>query len=179
MSETTTPIDASEKQRAEELLAAQGKAERLFEEITAKDLIRAGVSESQVNTEIYALANEMYGISAYWHKRIVRSGKNTLLPYDENPPDLVIQEDDILFLDLGPVFEDWEADFGRTYVIGSDPAKLKMRDDVGKAFAEGKRYFEQTPDLTASQYFAYVAIGFSKSTSSIGSAKSGDSLKSC
>lgn len=157
MSETTTPIDASEKQRADELLAAQGKAERLFEEITARSLIRAGVSESQVNAEIYALANEMYGISTYWHKRIVRSGKNTLLPYDENPPDLMIQADDILFLDLGPVFEDWEADFGRTYVIGSDPAKLKMRDDVGKAFAEGKRYFEQTPDLRASQYFAYVA----------------------
>jgi Xaa-Pro dipeptidase len=157
LSETTTSIDASEKQRADELLAAQGKAERLFGEITARGLIRAGVSESHVNTEIYVLANEMYGISTYWHKRIVRSGKNTLLPYDENPPDLMIREDDVLFLDLGPVFEDWEADFGRTYVIGSDPAKLKMRDDVGKAFTEGKRYFEQAPDLTASQYFAYVA----------------------
>jgi Xaa-Pro dipeptidase len=40
---------------------------------------------------------------------IVRAGKNTLLPYDENPPDLTIGEDDILFLDLGPVFEQWES----------------------------------------------------------------------
>jgi len=44
----------------------------------------------------------------------------------------------------------------RTFVVGSDPQKLKLRDDVGAAFAEGKRYFEQTPDITASQFFAHV-----------------------
>jgi hypothetical protein len=54
----------------------------------------------------------MYGISRYWHKRIVRAGRNTLAPYDENPPDLTVGEDDIVFLDLGPVFEQWEADSG-------------------------------------------------------------------
>jgi hypothetical protein len=27
-------------------------------------------------------------------------------PHDENPPDLTVGEDDILFLDLGPVFEE-------------------------------------------------------------------------
>jgi Xaa-Pro dipeptidase len=26
--------------------------------------------------------------------------------------------DDIVFADFGPVFEGWEADFGRTWVIG-------------------------------------------------------------
>jgi len=48
----------------------------------------------------------------------VRAGRNTLAPYDENPPDLTVAEDDIVFLDLGPVFEELEADFGRTYVVG-------------------------------------------------------------
>jgi len=110
-------------------------------------LVRASIAESQLNQEIYDLAKQMYGISTYWHKRIVRAGANTLLPYAENPPDHVIGEDDILFLDLGPVFED----FGRTFVIGSDPSKLKMRDDVAKAFADGKRYFKENPDITADQ----------------------------
>ncbi len=44
----------------------------------------------------------MYGIETCWHKRIVRAGKNTLLPYAENPPDLTIGSDEVLFLDLGP-----------------------------------------------------------------------------
>jgi Xaa-Pro aminopeptidase len=98
----------------------------------------------------------MYGITTYWHKRIVRAGKNTLAPYAENPPDLVIGADDILFLDLGPVFEDCEADFGRTFVIGSDPLKLRLRDDIGAAFSEGKRFFHEAPDITANQLFTYA-----------------------
>jgi hypothetical protein len=52
------------------------------------------------------------------------------LPYAEDPPDLIIGADDILFLDLGPVFEDREADFGRTFVLGDDPQKCKLRDKV-------------------------------------------------
>ena len=100
----------------------------------------------------------MYGISTYWHKRIVRAGRNTLLPYADNPPDLVISEDDILFLDLGPVFEDWEADFGRTFVLGSDPLKLKLRDDIGQAFADGKRYFNENSSITGSELYSYVQM---------------------
>jgi Xaa-Pro dipeptidase len=156
LSDATLPPDALEEQRVTELCIAQSKAERLFHEIEARGLIRSGISESRLNEDVYELAQEIYGIKTYWHKRIVRSGRNTLAPYDDNPPDLMIGEDDILFLDLGPVFEDWEADFGRTFVIGSDPLKLKLRNDVGAAFVEGKRYFHHTPDITANQLFSYA-----------------------
>jgi Xaa-Pro dipeptidase len=156
MADTTTAIDSPEAKKVRELQIAQDKAERLFNEVEARGLVRAGIAESQLNQEIYDLAKEMYGISTYWHKRIVRAGANTLLPYAENPPDHTIGDDDILFIDLGPVFEEYEADFGRTFIIGSDPAKLKLRDDIAKAFAEGKRYFKENPDITASQLYAYA-----------------------
>ena len=163
MTETALPSDALQEQRVTQLRIAQSKAERLFREIEQRGLIHPGLSESRLNEDIYKLAKEMYGITTYWHKRIVRAGSNTLAPYAENPPDLTIGEDDILFLDLGPVFEDWEADFGRTFVLGSDPQKLKLRDDVGRAFAEGKHYFHQTPDITASQLFRYAVTLANKS----------------
>lgn len=143
--------------RQEELLEAQNKAARLFAAVEESGLIRAGILESELNEAIYKLAHELYGISTYWHKRIVRAGKNTLCPYAENPPDLRLREDEILFVDLGPVFEEWEADFGRTYVLGNDPQKLKMREDVGKAFAEGKRYFHEHPELTSAEYYNAIA----------------------
>jgi Xaa-Pro dipeptidase len=145
-----------EEKRVTELQTAQDKAAHLFREVESRGLIRAGMTEEQLNAEIYALAKELYGITTYWHKRIVRAGKNTLLPYAENPPDLTIADDDILFLDLGPVFEEWEADFGRTFVIGNDPAKLKMKSDVEQAFAEGKQYFHDTPNITSQQLFAHA-----------------------
>ncbi len=144
------------EERARELRDAQSKAEELFGEIERRGLIRPEITESGLNTEIYALAQEMYGITTYWHKRIVRAGRNTLLPYAENPPDLTIGTDDILFLDLGPVFEKWEADFGRTFVLGSDPLKHKLRSDVGRAFADGKRYFNENQDITSCELYSYA-----------------------
>jgi Xaa-Pro dipeptidase len=146
----------SEDVRAQELAEAQAKAEKLFREIETRSLIRSGIRESELNNEIYALAKEMYEIDTYWHKRIVRAGKNTLLPYAENPPDLAINTDDILFLDLGPVFENWEADFGRTFVLGPDPVKHKLRKDVEQAFAAGKRYFNEHPDIISCELFRHA-----------------------
>src|SRR6202161_4037362 len=145
-----------EEARATELREAQTKAATLFHEIDARGLIRPDITESKLNEDIYALAKQMYGIDTYWHKRIVRAGKNTLLPYAENPPDLTVGADDILFLDLGPVFEDWEADFGRTFVLGSDPLKHKLRNDIGEAFAPGKQHFNETPDITSCELFRYA-----------------------
>jgi Xaa-Pro dipeptidase len=54
------------------------------------------------------------------------------------------------------VFEAWEADFGRTFVTGSDPVKLKLRDDIAQAFAEGKEYFRTHPDIKADELYHYA-----------------------
>jgi Xaa-Pro dipeptidase len=88
----------------------------------------------------------------------VRAGRNTLAPYDENPPDLTVGTDDIVFLDFGPVLEEWEADFGRTYVVGNDPLKHKLCRDIGEAFADGKRYFHEHPEITAAELYEYAQM---------------------
>jgi Xaa-Pro dipeptidase len=142
--------------RVAALWEAQQKADALFRRVEETGVIRAGVSETQINADIYALAQQMFAVDTYWHKRIVRAGRNTLAPYDENPPDLTVQADDIVFVDLGPVFEKWEADFGRTFVVGNDPVKLKLRDDIAAAFEEGKRYFKEHPEIRADELFDYA-----------------------
>jgi Xaa-Pro dipeptidase len=149
-------MEQSEEGLVAGLLDAQRKAEALFAEIQAQHPIRPGAKESEINESIYALAGSMYGISRYWHKRIVRAGRNTLAPYDENPPDLTLGEDDIVFLDFGPVFEEWEADFGRTYVVGNDPLKHKLRRDIEEAFARGKQYSHEHPQITAAELYAHA-----------------------
>ncbi|MEO8086700.1 MAG: M24 family metallopeptidase [Bacteroidota bacterium] len=138
------------------LMEAEANALHLFNEIEKRNIIVAGKSETQINTEVYNLAFELFGIEIYWHKRIVRAGINTLQPYDENPPDLILQEDDILFLDFGPVFEEWEADFGRTYVIGKDPLKHKLKKDIEVAWYEAKEWFHKQTKLTGAEYWKYI-----------------------
>src|SRR5271168_1251025 len=149
-------MEKNEATRAASLLEAQKKADELFTAVESRGVIRPHVLESRINQDIYDLAGSMFGVSTYWHKRIVRAGTNTLAPYDENPPDLTVAEDDILFLDLGPVFEEWEADFGRTFVVGSDPVKLKLRDDTRKAFIQGKKYFQEHADITAVDLYRHA-----------------------
>ncbi|MCU1623732.1 MAG: aminopeptidase [Frankiales bacterium] len=142
--------------RAAALLDAQAKAAQLFAAVEQQGLIRAGATELEVQHGIRDLAADLLGVERHWHKRIVRAGPNTLEPYDENPPDRVLADDDIVFLDFGPVFEQWEADFGRTYVLGDDPVKLQLRDDLAVVFAAGKRFFEERPDITGEALYGEV-----------------------
>lgn len=139
-----------------QLLQAEKIATELFDEIGKRDLISAGKSEDELNEEIYILAKEMFGIEKHWHKRIVRSGENTLFPYKENPPNKLIRVDDILFIDFGPIIENWEADLGRTYVIGHNPKKLKLKNDVETAWHETKSWFDTQIELKASDLFQYT-----------------------
>jgi Xaa-Pro aminopeptidase len=144
-------------ERIGNLIEAERKAELLFKEIEKRNLITQGKTEQQLNTEVFNLAFELFGIKKFWHKRIVRSGKNTLLPYKENPVNLTIQEDDILFFDFGPVFENWEADVGKTYVLGNNQKKLKLKRDVELAWKEGKEYFDHNKiKLTGADFYQYT-----------------------
>ncbi|MGW3104296.1 M24 family metallopeptidase [Streptomyces sp. NPDC001100] len=145
-----------EPTRAARLLDAQAKAAVLFAEIEERGLVAPGAGERAVSDRIRDLANEMFGTTRHWHKRIVRSGPNTLKPYKENPPDRVIGADDIVFADFGPIFEEYEADFGRTFVLGDDPVKHRLRDDLPKVFAAGRNFFENTPDITGEHLYAEV-----------------------
>ena len=137
------------------LIEAEKKAQQLFEEIENENILVSGNSDDKINKLIFELAFEMFGIKKYWHKRIVRCGKNTLYPYNENPENLILKNDDILFLDFGPIFEDWEADFGRTYVVGNDPVKIKLKADIENAWIEGKNYFKNQTEITGAQLYTY------------------------
>ncbi|KAJ5707647.1 hypothetical protein N7488_007448 [Penicillium malachiteum] len=141
-----------ESERAAKLQDAQDKAAQLFIEIE-RDLVRPGISEKTLNEEIYQLGFDRYGIKTHWHKRVIRSGPNTLSPFSDNPPDRIIQEDDILVVDLGPVFEAWEADFGRTYVLGNDPHKIKLRDSLQPIWDIVKAKYDENPDMSGEELY--------------------------
>jgi Xaa-Pro aminopeptidase len=146
----------TEEERVERLLSAQANAIALFDEVAARGIIAPGRSDRKASNQIRDLANEMFGTTKHWHKRIIRSGPHTLFPYRENPPDRVIEADDIVFADFGPIFEEFEADLGRTYVLGDDPDKHRLAADLPVIFAAGRRYFAERPDITGAELYAEV-----------------------
>jgi Xaa-Pro aminopeptidase len=145
-----------EDERTAQLIAAQAKAAHLFEAVAASDILRPGTTELRASDAIRDLANDLFGDTRHWHKRIVRAGPNTLEPYRINPPNLELQPDDIAFCDFGPIFGEWEADFGRTFVLGHDPSKLRLRDDLPRVWDAGREFYRAHPDLTGEQLFAAV-----------------------
>ena len=147
---------AADRDQVARLRDAEARAHQLFDECVRRDLIVAGKTERALSDDVRRLAHSMFGIRRFWHKRIVRAGRNTLLPYGENPPDLVIQADDILFFDFGPVFGEWEADVGRTFVLGNDPRKHALAADVARAWDEAAGYFRAHRELTAAGLYRHV-----------------------
>ncbi len=130
------------------LEAAQEKALGLFDAIERGGLIAPGRSERDIEQEVFALAARDFGTDKHWHKRIVRSGPNSITIAGDNPPDRVIAPDDIVYLDLGPVFEEWEADIGRSYALGNDPRKHALVAELPRQFEKLQAHYHANPGVT-------------------------------
>jgi Xaa-Pro dipeptidase len=108
-----------------------------------------------LSREIHALAADMFGVKAHWHKRVVRAGPNTLMPYNKSPPDLTIQEDDILFLDLGPGVRGVGGGFRPHLCAGPRPGQAApARRPGARSFAKAKAHYEANPDITGAKLYA-------------------------
>lgn len=80
---------------------------------------------------------QAHGAQRLWHPVIIRFGVNTTKTYDE-PSDrsISLAEDDIVFIDIGPVFEGHEADVGATFVLGQDEEKQRCADAAALIFQQ-------------------------------------------
>jgi Xaa-Pro dipeptidase len=145
-----------EAARLSALVAAEGRALSLLDAIEASGMIAAGRTEREVEQDIRALAADAFGIERHWHKRIVRCGANTLAIAGDNPPVLTIAADDTVFLDIGPVLGEWEADVGRTYVVGDDPERHALCRHLPILFDRVRDRFEAEPDVTGAMLYAYA-----------------------
>ncbi|MEZ2419106.1 M24 family metallopeptidase [Luteibacter sp. RCC_6_2] len=102
----------------ERMLAARERSWSALRDIAAR--ILPGMNEADAAT----LAKEHLdaaGMQRIWHPSIVRFGPNTLKTFRQpSVPGAILQDNDIFFIDLGPVFDGHEGDVGDTFVVGDD-----------------------------------------------------------
>jgi methionyl aminopeptidase len=92
--------------------------------------ITPGMSEEQAK-EIARVTLASLEMRRGWHHIIVRCGSNTTKDFMErSEPGVVLQDNDIFFIDIGPVYGDFEGDAGDTFVFGDNPLHLKAQRDV-------------------------------------------------
>jgi hypothetical protein len=83
--------------------------------------VHAGMNEATAAGRASAVLAEL-GMDRLWHPSIVRLGKDTLRTFKErSDPGYTLGENDIFFVDIGPVWRGHEGDAGDTFVLGDDP----------------------------------------------------------
>lgn len=143
-----------DEDRLAALIAAENHGFALLDAIEAAGVIRAGRTELEIERDIYDIAARDFGVTAHWHDRVVRAGINALCVAGQQAPDRTVEEDDIVFLDLGPVFGDWEADVGRSYAVGNDPERHRLVADLEIIFDIVKLRFQADQDMTGAGLYA-------------------------
>jgi Xaa-Pro aminopeptidase len=82
--------------------------------------VRPGVTEAEANARAMATLKEL-GMDRIWHPAIVRLGESTLRTFREPlTPERVLGDNDIFFVDIGPVWRGHEGDAGDSFVVGND-----------------------------------------------------------
>ncbi len=92
--------------------------------------VEAGMTEYTARAMARRTLSEL-GLRRGWHPIIVRLGANTSRQFlDRSGGDVVLGDDDIFFVDIGPIYEDVEGDAGETFVLGGNPEHARARRDV-------------------------------------------------
>jgi methionine aminopeptidase len=107
-------------------------------------LIMPGMQEADAH-RLYKELCKKYGVEKNWHAPKLRFGPNTLKTFHEASDPYVLKEEDIFYIDLGPVVDGHEADYGETFTLGSNFDYKHIADCSVKVFNEVCAYWEKNP----------------------------------
>ncbi|MGP8233347.1 MAG: M24 family metallopeptidase [Methylovirgula sp.] len=110
--------------------------------------VAAKCKPGMVEEDAVAMAKEILAegdMVRGWHDVYVRFGPNTLKTFGAaSDPGIVLKENDIFFLDIGPVWGEYEGDGGETFTVGTAPEMAKCGADAKKLFHIVRKKWEST-----------------------------------
>ena len=154
---TTQDAAAIEQTKAgfsvEKMLETRGKAQQAVSRIAAQ--VQVGMLEEDANTMVISTLREM-GATKAFHKPYIRFGSNTTKTFGaDSDPGIRLGEDDIFFIDVGPVWEEYEGDAGETFVTGNNTELKRCADDARRIFnAVAQKW--QTERATGSELYHHA-----------------------
>ncbi|MBW8833100.1 MAG: aminopeptidase P family protein [Burkholderiales bacterium] len=98
--------------------------------------IRPGMTQGQA-TDIATQVLQQLGMQRIWHRTLVRFGRDTLKIFNEPvAAENVLGDNDIFFIDIGPVWDGHEGDAGDTFVLGNDPEMAACAEAARRLWCE-------------------------------------------
>ena len=120
-----------------------------------RDLARRvapGMTEEE-GLDLARRALRAQGFESEWVAPYVRFSTNTLKRYGEpSEPGVVLGQDDVWFVDVGPLWRGHECDFADTFVVGDDPARHRLVRDVRAVFERTARRWREARPSGADLY---------------------------
>lgn len=121
--------------------------------------ISASIIPGMVEEDAVAMAKKMLvdsGMELSWHPTRVRFGKNTLKPMKvASEPGVVLQENDIFFLDVAPRVGDSEGDGGASFTVGTNAEYARCARDAEHLFHDVRAVWIKE-NLTGQALYAYA-----------------------
>lgn len=143
----------------EQMLSMRAKVRAIINEIPSF-CTPGTVEEDAVEKAKELLAS--HGMVRGWHDVYVRFGSNTLKTFGEaSDPGVTLKENDIILIDIGPVWEEWEGDGGDTFTVGTAPEMQKCADAARSLFHVVRKKWEST-GLSGKALYEF-AVGCAKS----------------
>jgi Xaa-Pro aminopeptidase len=154
---SSTPIDIAEAVSAkfseEELTRVRNQTRAVVASIAAR------VKPGMVEEDAVEMAREVMreaGMQKGWHPTRVRFGRNTIVPMKRpSEPGVILQENDIFFVDIGPLAGDWEGDGGDTFVVGHQPEYERCARDARLIFHEARKLW-LSEKVTGKELYAFA-----------------------
>lgn len=103
-------------------------------------LIRPGMTEEDAHN-LYKSLMVKFGIEKNWHPPKLRFGPNTLKTFKEPSDPYILQDEDLFYIDIGPIVDGHEADYGETFTIGSNYDHKHIAQASKKLFEEVNDYW--------------------------------------
>lgn len=124
----------------ETFFRARDKARDLTYELSS--MIRPGMVEADAHV-IYKELCKKHGVQKQWHPPKLRFGPNTLKNFRDESDPHVLQDEDIFFIDIGPVFDQHEADYGETFTLGNQHELKHLAHCSKKVFDEVSKFWKK------------------------------------
>ena len=117
-------------------------------------LIRPGMIEDDA-LALYKELCKKHPVEKQWHPTKIRFGRNTIKNFRDVSDPYVLKEEDIYFIDIGPVIDGHEADYGETFTLGNVYEYKLIADSSLKVFREVGEYWKKNK-VSGSALYEYA-----------------------
>lgn len=129
----------AQNQQTDAIVEVATLAQKILNEI--EKIIQPGMRESEATQATHTIFKNN-NIEKLWHRPIIRFNNHTLCTFRDRPTtDLVLQDEDIAFIDIGIVKNGIEGDVGKTIVFGNNKEHLFLKNVCEILFQEAINYW--------------------------------------